>query len=577
MISSPVVTKETVIRILEEIAILLELSGENPFKSRAYQNAARNLEKLDTDFVVLVRDNKLSEVEGIGGVINKKITELVKTGKLDYYEALKNSIPSGHLEMLKIPGLGPKKIHALYEQLGIKTIGELEYACHENRLIELQGFGRKTQDNILAGIEKLKHYEERRLYAEAAAQARPLLDSLAENKNVIRVSIAGSLRRCSETVKDIDIVASSSDAAALADYFAALPAVAAVTGKGSTKVSVTLQTGINSDLRIVSDAEYPHALLHFTGSKEHNTALRGRAKDMGLKINEYGLWRGERNIACRDEAEIFSHLGLQYIPPELRENMGEIAAAEKGNLPVLVEEGDICGLFHVHTNFSDGGDTLESMVQAAKKMDLKYLGISDHSQSAYYAGGLKEEEIVRQHKLIDELNRKQAPFYIFKGIESDILPDGSLDYADDILAGFDFVIAAVHSNFNMSGAQMTTRISKALQNPYTTMLAHPTGRLLLAREPFAVNIGEIIDVAARYDKIIELNANPHRLDLDWRHCIQARKKGVKISINPDAHHIAGLADISLGIKIARKGWLERSDCINCLNLKEMKAYLSRKH
>jgi DNA polymerase (family 10) len=576
MFSGPVVTKETVIRILEEIAVLLELSGENPFKSRAYRNAARNLEKLDTDFIKLVRENKLSEVEGIGDAINKKITQLVKTGKLDYYEALKNSIPPGHLEMLKIPGLGPKKIHTLYEQLGIKTIGELEYACHENRLIELKGFGKKTQDNILAGIEKLKLYKERRLYAEVAAQAWTLLDSLAENKNIIRVSIAGSLRRCSETVKDIDIVAGSSNAAALADYFAALPAVAAVLGKGSTKVSVTLQTGINSDLRIVSDAEYPHALLHFTGSKEHNTVLRGRAKDRGLKINEYGLWRDGENIACRNEAEIFSHLGLQYIPPELRENMGEIAAAEKGNLPVLVEEDDICGLFHVHTNSSDGGDALESMVQAAKKMGLKYLGISDHSQSAYYAGGLKKEEIVKQHKLIDELNKKQAPFYIFKGIESDILPDGSLDYTDDILAGFDFVIAAIHSNFNMSGAEMTTRISTALQNPYTTMLAHPTGRLLLAREPFAVDIGEIIDAAARYDKIIELNANPHRLDLDWRHCIQARKKGVKISINPDAHHITGLADISLGIKIARKGWLEKSDCINCLNLKEMKAYLSRK-
>ncbi len=576
MFSGPAVTKETVIRILEEIAVLLELSGENPFKSRAYQNAARNLEKLDTDFIALVGENKLFEVEGIGDAINKKITQLVKTGKLDYYEALKDSIPPGHLEMLKIPGLGPKKIHTLYEQLGIKMIGELEYACHENRLIELKGFGKITQDNILAGIEKLKLYKERRLYAEVAAQARTLFDSLAENKNVIRVSIAGSLRRCSETVKDIDIVAGSSNAAALADYFAALPAVAAVLGKGNTKVSVTLQTGINSDLRIVSDAEYPHALLHFTGSKEHNTVLRGRAKDRGLKINEYGLWRGGENIACRNEAEIFSHLGLRYIPPELRENMGEIAAAEKGNLPVLVEEDDICGLFHVHTNFSDGGDTLESMVQAAKKMGLKYLGISDHSQSAYYAGGLKKEEIVKQHKLIDELNKKQAPFYIFKGIESDILPDGSLDYTDDILSGFDFVIAAIHSNFNMSGAQMTTRISTALQNPYTTMLAHPTGRLLLAREPFAVDIGEIIDAAARYDKIIELNANPHRLDLDWRRCIQARKKGVKISINPDAHHITGLADISLGIKIARKGWLEKSDCINCLNLKEMKAYLSRK-
>jgi DNA polymerase (family X) len=567
------VTKETIIRILEEIAVLLELSGENPFKSRAYQNAARNLEKINTDIISLVRENRLFEVEGIGDAINKKITELVTTGKLEYYEALKASIPAGHLEMLHIPGLGPRKIHALYEQLGIKTMGELEYACHENRLIELKGFGKKTQDNILAGIEKLKLYQSRRLYVEAEAEAQSLLAMLQKYNDVIQINIAGSLRRCNETVKDIDIVASSAQAEQLADYFAGLPPVAAVSGKGSTKVSVTLQSGINADLRIISAAEFPHALLHFTGSKEHNTVLRGKAKDMGLKINEYGLWRGEKNIICQSEKEIFSHLGLQYIPPELRENMGEIEAAEKGALPSLVEEKDICGLFHVHTNFSDGADSPESMVEAAKKAGLKYIGVSDHSQSAYYAGGLKRDDIEKQNKLIAELNKKHAPFYIFHGIESDILPDGSLDYENDILAGFDFVIAAIHSNFNMSENEMTGRIKKALQNPFTTMLAHPTGRLLLAREPYPVNITEIIDTAAQFGKIIELNANPHRLDLDWRHCIYAKTKGVKISINPDAHHTTGLSDVSLGIKIARKGWLEKGDCINCWSLEDMKKYL----
>ncbi len=352
--------------------------------------------------------------------------------------------------------------------------------------------------------------------------------------------------------------------------------MASISGKGLTKVSVTLRTGINADLRIVSDAEFPHALLHFTGSKEHNTALRGRAKDSGLKINEYGLWRGSENILCRSEEEIFSHLNLPYIPPELRENMGEIEAAEEGNLPVLVDEKDIRGLFHVHTNFSDGAQTLESMVGEAVKMGLQYIGISDHSQSAYYAGGLKREDIEKQHKLIDELNEKYAPFYIFKGIESDILPDGSLDYPDDLLGRFDFVIAAIHSNFNMTEEEMTGRIKKALQNHYTTMLAHPTGRLLLAREPYAVNITEIIDTAARHRKVLELNANPQRLDLDWRNCIYARKKAVKISINPDAHHSAGLSDISFGIKIARKGWLEKSDCLNCLSLQEMREFLSNK-
>ena len=576
MISASAITKENIIKTLEEIAVLLELSGENPFKSRAYQNAARNLEKLDADIINLVKEDELAGVPGIGEAINKKIRELVETGKLTYYENLKSSIPPGHLEMLKIAGLGPKKIHLLYEQLEIKTIGELEYACHENRLVELKGFGKKTQDNILAGIEKLKLYKTRRLYAEVAADAQTLLCLLKENKNVLQVSLAGSLRRSSETVKDIDIVASSDAAEKLAGYFASLPQVDTVIAHGLTKVSVTLRTGINADLRIVENAQFPHALLHFTGSKEHNTVLRSRAKDSGLKINEYGLWQGEKNIICRSEEEIFAHLNLSYIPPELRENMGEIEAAEKGNLPVLVEEKDIRGLLHVHTNFSDGAESLEGMVEAAREMGMQYIGISDHSRSAQYAGGLKKEDIEKQHELIDKLNKKYAPFYIFKGIESDILPDGSLDYDDEVLGRFDFVIAAIHSSFNMPEKEMTARIMKALQNPHTTILAHPTGRLLLARESYAVNILDVIDAAARYDKALELNANPRRLDLDWRNCIHARKKGVKISINPDAHHASGLADIGFGIKIARKGWLEKKDCLNCLSVNEMKKYLSRK-
>ncbi|OPY87095.1 MAG: DNA polymerase/3'-5' exonuclease PolX [Smithella sp. PtaU1.Bin162] len=574
MICVSAVTKETVIRILEEIAVLLELSGENPFKSRAYRNAARNLENLDVNLINLVCENNLSSVPGIGEAINKKIKELVSTGKLAYYEALKSAIPSGHLEMLKIPGLGPKKINVLYKQLGIKTIGELEYACHENRLVEIAGFGEKTQNNILAGIEKLKIFKERRLYAEAASDAILLLSAIRNYQDIGRVSLAGSLRRSLETIKDIDIVASAENAEKLADYFAGLPEVDKTLARGNTKVSVTLRTGINADLRIVSDQEFPHALLHFTGSKEHNTALRSRAKARGLKINEYGLWRGDENIFCRSEEEIFSHLGLSYIPPELRENMGEMEAAEKKELPSLVEENDICGLFHIHTGFSDGAETLEAMVQAAIKMGMQYIGVSDHSQSAYYAGGLKKEEIAEQHRLVDELNKKYAPFYIFKGIESDILPDGNLDYTDDVLKSFDFVIAAIHSGFNMSSREMTGRIKKALQNPYTLILAHPTGRLLLARDPYQVNIREIIDEASKYGKALELNANPHRLDLDWRNCIYAREKRVKIFINPDAHNITGLYDIRFGVKIARKGWLTKEDCPNCFSLDAMKKYLA---
>ena len=568
-------TKETIIQILEEIATLLELTGENPFKSRAYQNAARNLEKSEVDFDELVKENRLTEIEGIGEAISKKLTELIQTGKLEYYEKLKDSVPPGHLEMLKIPGLGPKKIHALYEQLGVKDVGELEYACLENRLVDLKGFGEKTQDNILAGIAKLKVYKERRLYAEVAVEAEVLLEYLKRDKSILSISIAGSLRRGNETVKDIDILAASKNPEKLGGHFTSYERIETVTANGETKVSVVLKSGINADLRIVTSAEYPYALHHFTGSKEHNTAMRGRAKDMGLKMNEYGLFRGEKNIKCANEEELFATLKLQFIEPELRENMGEIQAAEKNELPKLVEEKDVRGIFHVHTNFSDGGETLENMARAAREMGLQYIGISDHSRSAYYAGGLQIEDIKKQHELIDKLNEKLKPFHIFKGIEADILPDGSLDYDEKTLARFDFVIAAVHSNFNMPAREMTARLKKALQNKYATMLAHPTGRLLLSREPYAVNLEEVIDTAAKFGKAVELNANAHRLDLDWRHCIYAKRKGVKIAINPDAHQIAGLRDVSFGVKIARKGWLSSEDCLNCMSLVRMKEYLAR--
>jgi len=568
-------TKETIIQILEEIATLLELTGENPFKSRAYQNAARNLEKSEVDFDELVKENRLTEIEGIGEAISKKLTELIQTGKLEYYEKLKDSVPPGHLEMLKIPGLGPKKIHALYEQLGVKDVGELEYACLENRLVDLKGFGEKTQDNILAGIAKLKVYKERRLYAEVAVEAEVLLEYLKRDKSILSISIAGSLRRGNETVKDIDILAASKNPEKLGGHFTSYERIETVTASGETKVSVVLKSGINADLRIVTSAEYPYALHHFTGSKEHNTAMRGRAKDMGLKMNEYGLFRGEKNIKCANEEELFATLKLQFIEPELRENMGEIQAAEKNELPKLVEEKDVRGIFHVHTNFSDGGETLENMARAAREMGLQYIGISDHSRSAYYAGGLQIEDIKKQHELIDKFNEKLKPFHIFKGIEADILPDGSLDYDEKTLARFDFVIAAVHSNFNMPVREMTARLKKALQNKYATMLAHPTGRLLLSREPYAVNLEEVIDTAAKFGKAVELNANAHRLDLDWRHCIYAKRKGVKIAINPDAHQIAGLRDVSFGVKIARKGWLSSEDCLNCMSLVRMKEYLAR--
>ncbi len=569
------ISKINIIRILEEIGVYLEIKGESPFKVIAYSNAARRLETLEEDLEELVRRGGLTSIKGIGDALSKKITELVMTGRLEYYNELKASIPPGHLEMLRIPGLGPKKIRALHEKLAIETLGELEYACMENRLVELPGFGEKTQQKIFTGIEHLKRYKERHLYSEALIAAEVLLGMLKGAPGVLSASLAGSIRRGNETVKDIDLLAAAGKPEALSQWFAALPDVENIIARGDTKVSVFLKAGINADLRIVSPQEYPFALHHFTGSKEHNVAMRSRAKQLGIKMNEYGLFRDDVLIPCASEHDVFSALGLAWVPPELRENTGEIEAAGTGVVPSLVEAKDIRGIFHIHTTASDGSSSLEAIVAAAKKMGLEYIGITDHSEAAFYAGGLTPEAIRRQHEAIDELNRKDPGFHIFKGIEADILPDGRLDYDDATLETFDFVIAAVHSHFAMSKDDMTARIMKALDNRHTTILAHPTGRLLLAREPYALDLERIIDFAASRGKVIELNANPHRLDLDWRHCKYARRQGARIAINPDAHQAEGLGDIRYGVNIARKGWLEAQDVINCMGLEEMRKFLAK--
>lgn len=566
-------TRDDTVKMLEEIALLLEMKGENPFKSRAYQNAARAIAALEEDLDDLVRTGRLSTIKGIGEALSKKIQETVDTGHLRYYEELKASIPPGHFDMLKIPGLGPKKIKSLHEILGIETVGELEYACQENRLIDLKGFGEKTQAKILAGIEAVKRYQEKHLYAEVITEAECLLQSLRDDPAVVSASLAGSLRRGNDVVKDMDILAASTNPSALAERFAALPDVQSIIAKGDTKVSVVMTSGINADLRIVSPQEYPYALHHFTGSKDHNTALRGRAKKMGLKMNEYGLFTEQGLIACQGEPEIFAALGLSYIPPELREDRGEIEAAEHHALPALVQATDIRGIFHIHTRASDGADSLEALVKRAKTLGYNYIGISDHSQSAFYAGGLSPDDIKRQHDEIDEINAQESSFHVFKGIESDILPDGRLDYDDETLSRFDFVIAAVHSHFGLPETAMTQRILTALAHPLTTILAHPTGRILLAREPYAVHLPAIIDFAAENGKVLELNANPQRLDLDWRQLIQAKRKGVKIAVNPDIHRLEGFDYMGIGINIARKGWLEPADCMNCLDTDQMKSFL----
>jgi DNA polymerase (family 10) len=563
--------KKEVARILTEIAGLLELKGENPFKSRAYVNAARAIESLEGDLEEHVREARLLEVENIGAKIAEKINELVTSGHLLYYESLKAETPPGLIEMIRIPGFGPKRAKAVYDALGIQTVGELEYACHENRLADLKGFGAKSQENILQGIAFLKQFRGRHLLSEADARAETVIAALRQVPEVARLSVAGSLRRRRETIKDIDIVVSSADPGPVMNAFTGFAGVDTILASGPTKSSVRLQGGIQVDLRVVNDSEFPFALLYFTGSKQHNIAMRARALRKGLKLNEYGLFDGDIALPCATEEAIFQRLGLIGIPPELREDLGEIEAAERGELPRLVEAGDLKGILHNHSTWSDGKNSIEQMARAAEDAGYRYIGLSDHSQTAAYAGGLTVEEIRDQQEEIDGLNARLSGIRILKGIESDILPDGSLDYPDEVLASFDFVIASIHSGLGINEEEMTRRIVKAVENPYTTILGHPTGRLLLAREGYPVDLDQVLEACIKRGVAIEVNANPHRLDIDWQQCRRAHESGCRVAINPDAHAVDGIADVVFGIGTARRGWIEAREVLNALSLEEIEA------
>lgn len=574
------IDKKDIIHTLEEIAVMLDLKGANPFKIRAFINAARTLQGLSEDINQLVETGGITQIKGIGKTIAEVITELIQTGKSKILEELEESIPPGVIDMLKIPGMGPKKVKALWEKLSISTIGELEYACYENRLVDLDGFGKKTQANILLGIEMLKKYVDKHLLSTAMREAETLYEKIKNFQGVIRIEIAGSIRRWKEIIKDIDILLSAedSDRIKIMDMFTTLPQVDTVIAKGNTKSSITLTMGINVDLRIVSDKQFPYALHHFTGSKEHNVAMRGHAKKMNLKMNEYGLFQNEiKNILSHTEEDIFNHLDMQYIPPELRENYGEIQAAQNRKIPKLVEKNDILGVIHVHSQYSDGVNTIKEMAEAAFNLGYQYIAISDHSKNASYANGLKENQIMEQHEEIDEINKLFKDFRILKSIECDIMTDGSLDYNDEILSRFDIVIASVHYKFSMTEQESTERIIKAIQNPYVTILGHPTGRLLLAREGYPVNMIKVLQKAGELGVAIELNSNPHRLDIDWRFLGEAKKQNVKISINPDAHRIEGINDIRYGLGVARKGWLVKNDVLNCLSAKDLLHFAKIRH
>lgn len=566
--------KKPVSDILENIAMLLEIKGENPFKSRAYYNAAKALSGI-TNLEELVKEKRLREIKGIGEALSQKIEEYSKTGTMAYYEELTQVVPESLLELMQIPNLGPKKIKVLYDELEITNIGELEYACKENRLIHLTGFGEKTQENVLKGIEFFKRHKGEFLFGDVYQEAERIRQRLSTIVDPIWAEVCGSIRRRKEVVRDMDILVAAENHEKIASFFVSMPEVDQVLVTGETKTSVRMKSGIEADLRVVTRQEFPYALVYFTGSKEHNVRLRGIAKKKGWKLNEYGIFDGDNLVICKSEEEIYRALGLPYIPPELREDSGEIEAAEQDKLPSLIQHEDIRGIFHVHTDFSDGVDSLERMVEAAQKFGFSYLGVSDHSKTAYYAGGLKHDAILRQWEMIDTLNKKNSTFRIFKGIESDILSDGSLDYDDSILEGFDFVIASVHSGFTMKKDDMEERILKAMKNPYTTILGHPTGRLLLSRDGYQVDMMRIIDCAAQNHVILELNASPYRLDIDWRYLKYAKDKGVMISINPDAHAVAGLEEVFFGVNIARKGWQESKDILNTRDVNDIKEIFTK--
>ncbi|MEP6777267.1 MAG: DNA polymerase/3'-5' exonuclease PolX [Chthoniobacterales bacterium] len=582
--------KAKIADVLEKIATLLELKGENSFKIRAYTNAARSIETWGGNISDLRDEATLEEIPGIGKAIAAKIKELIETGSLKFYEELRAEFPAGILELFSLPGLGAKKIKALHEQLEVSSITQLQEACASGRVAGLPGFGKTTQDKLSGAIaDRAKHVGSFQLGA-IAGEAASLQDDLRAHPDALHVCIAGSYRRRKEIVRDLDFIVATSAPAAITEAFIEHPLVESVIAQGATKSSVRLHSGIQCDLRVVSAAEYPFALNYFTGSKEHNIVMRSRALQRSWTLNEYRLApvpldpdsKRKNNAAAqpipevRDEEQLYRALDLDYIPPELRENCAEFEGAAAGTLPQLIEPENLRGTFHCHTTASDGHNSLEEMAAAAQELGLQYLGIADHSRSSIQAHGLDAARLSAQIAAIRELNGNFDNFRLFAGIECDILRDGSLDFPDETLAQLDYVVASVHSAFGLSEAEMTRRIIKGMSNRHVTMLAHPTGRLLLKREPYALDIPAVLDAAADTGTWIEINAAPKRLDLDWRWWRLAKEKGVKCVINPDAHRTERLQELWFGVGVARKGWLTKNDVVNCLPLGKIDAELRRK-
>ncbi|MCE9518601.1 MAG: DNA polymerase/3'-5' exonuclease PolX [Verrucomicrobia bacterium] len=584
-------TADQMSEVLRNIARLLELKGENTFKVRAYNTGAEIVENFPGDIVSKAAANELEGIKGLGDALQQKLHELATTGKLEFYDKLKAEFPEGIMELFDVQGLGPKKIVALHQQLGVGSIADLKRVCENGAAAKLPGFGEKTAQKLLEGIAFRQSHAHEFRQDQVAPIVAQMLAMLKEHPDVSRAEVAGSYRRAKETVHDLDFLVAAKTPAAVMNEFVGMPGVKQVLGHGETKSSVLLESGVQCDLRAVKNDEFAAALVYFTGSKEHNIVLRQRALERGWSLNEYGFTLSEgvapsikkqRGQAASDtlneEADVYRFLDLDFIEPELRENTGEVAAAESGTLPKLVELSNLRGCFHNHTTASDGKATLREMAEAAHELGWQYLGIADHSQSSVIANGLDEKRLRAQIKEIRQLNEEFADkgLRLFAGSEVDILKDGSLDFDDGLLGELDYVVASVHNIFTLSEAEQTKRIIRAMENPHVTMLGHVTGRLLLERPAYAVNIPAIIKAAAETGTIIEINANPWRLDLDWRWWKVAVEKGVKCSINPDAHSTRGLQDVYYGVRIARKGWLTKRDVVNCLPLVKMEEALRTK-
>lgn len=568
------VTREHLVKTLENIALLLELKGENPFKTRAYRNGAEIVQNFDGDIVTRAIKNDLKDIKGFGDALQQKLYELASTGSLAYHENLRAEFPETLFELFEIQGLGPKKIKAVYDQLEVDSVASLKKACEDGKVASLKGFGAKTAEKILGAIANREKFANRFRLGDVGPLAETLLERLKDHPKVSRAAIAGSYRRSKETLHDLDFLVATTEPSELTSFFAQMPEAEEIIVQGSTKTTIRLENGLQCDLRAVSNEHFPFALQYFTGSKEHNVALRSLALKQGLSLNEYDFTGDGEMPEVHEEGDIYRSLGLLFIPPELRENRGEIEASDQGKLPDLIKKENLRGTFHNHTTASDGNNSLLEMAEAAHDLGLEYLGIADHSKASFQANGLNEVRLREQISEIRALNEQFDDFALIAGSEVDILKDGSLDFDDDLLQELDYCVASVHNSFTLDEDTMTKRIIRAMENEHVTMLGHVTGRLLLKRDPYAVNIEKIIACASETRTVIELNCSPYRLDMDWRWWKKAREKNVLCSINPDAHRTEQLQSLSYGVRLARKGWLRRNDVLNTKSLKEVQAWLA---